>query len=402
MTNRTSPRIFFYASVLVMLFLVPSACSPGETTVVKQPVNPVIENQLPPRPDGLIGDTAGVLSASDIQSLQQHAEEAGRAANMQIGVSVVPTTNGNDIAEFARNTARAWGVGKFAAGNRSVLIQIAINDRKSRLEVSRHFEGVLTDAQAGQTLDLAKPAFRARNFAEGIHKIIEGVKQKGQQQLTMVSFSGGAMYGFAAPIFLGFGFFTWVLLLLGLFLVGYVIYRVFFAETEAEAAEFSGRRPGYSSLDSGSEFQRVDAGGFAGGYYRNSTPRSEDTTARDEAFDALAIAALAASASPNIATGYDSAPREYVPVEPEQESFGGQPDFGGGGATRSFEVDDTPAPPSSGLLHSVSSYKDDDDNDSGSSGGSSSWGSSSDSNNDSDSSSDSSSDVGSDGGSSDF
>lgn len=352
----------YAAYLIVSAFMVFGLAACADNAPV---VNPAVQSELPPKPAGLIGDTAGVLSVSDIQSLQQHAEAAGREANMQIGVSVVPTTNGRDIAEFALNTARTWGVGKFANGNqygnRSVLIQIAVNDRKSRLEVSRHFEGVLTDGEAGKVLDLAKPDFRAKNYAAGLHKIIDGVKQKGQTQLSMnINPFNGTMLATAAPVFLGFGLLGWFVLLLVLFLIGYVIYRIFFKKDEISEPVSSGSSSGYSNLGGA----RGGYYGTGGGGYVGGTPSSRYETEDDDS-DLTSAAAAAAIAS--AAYEPDSTPVElpsaYEPSSytPEPETFGGQPDFGGGGATRSFdEPDTTPEPSSSGLFQSstpLSSYE---------------------------------------------
>lgn len=408
---KTYARYAAYAFVLLAALLL-VGCEPGANQTdraAQQPVKEEVRPAIPPRPDGLIGDTASVLSSSDIESLQRHAEQAGREANMQIGVAVVGSLGGRSIEKVALYTARDWGVGHKEAASRGVLIMIAPNERKTRLEVSKHFEGVLTDGRAGAVLDLAKTEFRGRQWAAGLHKIIDGVKQKGSQQLTMNSnpFSG-TMLGFAAPFFaLGLG--SGLLLLLLAVGLLYLAYRVFFKSTDEDEDDEIFNDPRAKELLPESYVPDTFGGSpyapyrnVDGGASRrvNSTPiRTPESRVREDDDSDLTSAALVAAA----ASAYEpssepvelpSAGSSFEPT-PVREQFGGGGLFGGGGATRSIEVDDAP----SGLFESSTPLPSStrDDSPSESSGVSSSFDySSNDSGGNDSSSSDSS------GGSSDF
>lgn len=378
-----TPNLWRIGALLLVLAVVVYAfvgCSTGETSSARKPVNEAAVANV--RPDGLISDTAGKLTDGQIKDLQIHAETAGRDANMQIGVAVVGSLNGRTIEEVALNTARDWGVGKFSQNGRSVLIMIAPNERKTRLEVSRHFEGVLTDGQAGQVLDLARPEFRSQQWASGLHKIIDGVKAKGQQNLTMINPLSGTMLGFAAPLFLGLGLAGWFVILLLIFLVGFLLYRFFFGEEETveETPVFEGSPYApYRRVDGGQTSTRVNSSERGG--YIGSTRRDEDGDSGLGTAAAIAVASAAYEPERETVT----LPSTFEPLPASTpESFGGAGDFAGGGATRAIEVEDAPV---SNLFQSSTPL---------SSGGSSSWDS-----NDSDSSSDSSSSSDS-GGSSDF
>lgn len=68
----------------------------------------------------------------------------------QIVVAVVKTTGDQSIENYTIDLARSWGVGQNGKDNGIVLV-IANNDRKVRIEVGRGLEGDLTDLQSGRT-----------------------------------------------------------------------------------------------------------------------------------------------------------------------------------------------------------------------------------------------------------
>jgi uncharacterized protein len=83
-------------------------------------------------------------------------------------VLMVPTTQPEDIAAYANRVASTWKVGRKDVGDGIVLV-VAKNDRRLRIEVARALEGAVTDLQAKRVIDGAiTPQFKQGNFAEGL------------------------------------------------------------------------------------------------------------------------------------------------------------------------------------------------------------------------------------------
>ena len=127
-----------------------------------------------PEPSGLINDFTGRVDQTSLAALRAKAAQLKAEKDLEIGIAVVATTGGLPVEQYANQLARKWGVGSKEA-NRGVLIVVALDDRTSRIEISRHFEGVLTDGQAGSLLRSARPDFKAGQYGAGLIKIVDGI-----------------------------------------------------------------------------------------------------------------------------------------------------------------------------------------------------------------------------------
>ncbi len=127
-----------------------------------------------PEPNGLINDFTGRVDQTSLETLRAKVAQLKAQKDLEIGIAVVATTGGMPVEQYANQLARKWGVGSKEA-NRGVLIVVALDDRTSRIEISRHFEGVLTDGQAGSLLRAARPDFKAGQYGAGLIKIVDGI-----------------------------------------------------------------------------------------------------------------------------------------------------------------------------------------------------------------------------------
>jgi uncharacterized protein len=96
-------------------------------------------------------DAAGVVP-DDVErrvadGLQGYQARSGN----QVAVAVVRTTGKRSLEDYTIDMARAWGVGQKGKDN-GVLLLIAYDDRKVRIEVGRGLEGTLTDLQSGRII----------------------------------------------------------------------------------------------------------------------------------------------------------------------------------------------------------------------------------------------------------
>jgi uncharacterized protein len=92
-----------------------------------------------------------------------------REQQIQFAVVTVDSTNGQEIFDYSLAVARGWGLGSKDTSKPSLLLLVAIKDRKYFTQVSRHLEGDLPDGLVGQIQrEQLVPAFRAREYGRGL------------------------------------------------------------------------------------------------------------------------------------------------------------------------------------------------------------------------------------------
>ena len=116
-----------------------------------------------PTHDIYVADYAAMISDADKNQML----ELGRELDQKIAVVTLDTLDGADIDEYANGLFRAWGIGDRKKNN-GVLLLIAKEDHKFRIEVGYGLEGAITDGYAGSILDSMKEQFRAENYSSAI------------------------------------------------------------------------------------------------------------------------------------------------------------------------------------------------------------------------------------------
>ena len=113
-------------------------------------------------------DTTGTLDAVQVKGLDDKLAAFEREKGTQIAFLIVPTTQPEDIASYANRVANAWKIGRKAIGD-GVLLVVAKNDRKVRIEVAKTLEGAIPDLAASQIIDESiTPNFRKDDYAGGL------------------------------------------------------------------------------------------------------------------------------------------------------------------------------------------------------------------------------------------
>ena len=128
-----------------------------------------------PNPPVLVTDLAGVLSPEQKQALENKLVALDDASSNQIAVVILPTLEGNPIEEYANKLFRTWGIGNKKSRN-GVLLLIAIQDKKIKIETGYGLEGALPDITCNSIIDNdIKPAFRQQAYYEGIDKATDDI-----------------------------------------------------------------------------------------------------------------------------------------------------------------------------------------------------------------------------------
>lgn len=114
-------------------------------------------------------DQTGTLDATQIAALEAKLAAFERDKGAQVVIFMVATTQPEDIASFANRVGNTWKVGRKGVGDGLLLI-VAKNDRKVRIEVAKSLEGAIPDLAAKQIIDSAiTPNFKSGNFAAGLN-----------------------------------------------------------------------------------------------------------------------------------------------------------------------------------------------------------------------------------------
>jgi uncharacterized protein len=126
-------------------------------------------------------DQAQALKADERQALEDRLAGYEQAHGTQIVVLMVPSTNGEPIEDFANRVGSTWKIGRKGVGD-GLLILLAVNDKRSRIEVARALEGAVPDLAAKRILrETMGPRFAKGDFAGGLNagldqitKLLEG------------------------------------------------------------------------------------------------------------------------------------------------------------------------------------------------------------------------------------
>jgi uncharacterized protein len=120
----------------------------------------------------------------------------------QIVLLLVASTQPEDIAAYAQRVADAWKIGRREVGD-GVLVVVAKNDRRVRIEVAKALEGAIPDLAARQIIDNAvRPAFRADDYAGGLNAAVDALVARIEGEALPAPAAGGGREGdvFGLPL----------------------------------------------------------------------------------------------------------------------------------------------------------------------------------------------------------
>jgi uncharacterized protein len=125
---------------------------------------------------GRVTDQAGLLTASDKTDIESELASLEQTSTDQLAVVTLKSLEGYTIEDYGIGLARKWGIGQKGKDN-GVLLIIAPNDRKVRIEVGRRLEPMMTDTMSALIIENAiLPKFRRGDFAGGIKDGVRDIK----------------------------------------------------------------------------------------------------------------------------------------------------------------------------------------------------------------------------------
>lgn len=143
--------------ILLIILLFSTYCCVQAQKVIPQP--------NPPR---LVVDNANILSPDEQNALERKLVALDDSTSNQIVVITVPTLNDQPIEDVAVSTFRSWGIGNKKTNN-GVLILVAVNDRKVKIEVGYGLEGAIPDVTCKDIIDnFISPNFKQAQYFKGL------------------------------------------------------------------------------------------------------------------------------------------------------------------------------------------------------------------------------------------
>ena len=117
---------------------------------------------------GRVTDAAGVLPADVVQSLTAKLQALETTTGTQLVVATVPSLQDYPIDDYGYQLGRAWGIGQKGKNN-GVILLIAPNDRKVRVEIGFGLEERLTDGLSALVISREiLPRFKAGDLPGGV------------------------------------------------------------------------------------------------------------------------------------------------------------------------------------------------------------------------------------------
>lgn len=113
-------------------------------------------------------DNTGTLDSAQRDALEAKLAAFEQSRGAQVVMLLVPTTQPEDIAAYAQRVGDTWKIGRKGIGD-GLLLVVAKNDRKVRIETTKALEGAIPDLAARQVIDTAiTPRFKQGDFAGGL------------------------------------------------------------------------------------------------------------------------------------------------------------------------------------------------------------------------------------------
>jgi uncharacterized protein len=124
---------------------------------------------------GRIVDQANVIPAATRDAIGPKLADLEAKSGIQLVVATVASLGGEEIEPYANELFRAWKLGEKTKNN-GVLLLVAPNQRKVRIEVGYGLEGTLTDALSKVIIvNAIAPRFKAGDFGDGVSRGVDDI-----------------------------------------------------------------------------------------------------------------------------------------------------------------------------------------------------------------------------------
>ncbi len=191
---------------------------------------------------GHVNDFANILDQQTREKLELWLTNFENMTGAQIAVVTVTSLEGRPIEEYANELYRAWGVGAKTGEHKDkgALLLVAVQDRKTRLEVGYGLEGDLPDGLAGEIIRRMRPGLQQGRYSEamttGARTLLDTLAEKWNVNIAGIE---DRRYAYRAPARVPLGGGGMGLLCL---LIGIVIFFLLISALSRAGRRGNGRR----------------------------------------------------------------------------------------------------------------------------------------------------------------
>jgi uncharacterized protein len=212
-----------------------------------------------PELTGRVVDDANLLTYPEEVAITADLKALEDKSSDQVVVVTLPSLQGYTIEDFGYQLGRHWGIGTERFHN-GVILLVAPNERKVRIEVGRGLEGTLTDALSKIIIENAMlPRFREGDFADGIKDGVRDIILVLMGDAAEVEQRGKARRDADSPAL------DWIIVIVFLVIWLWIAYSIWRSARQAARA---GRGPGGTILVPGPTWDgggRSSSGGWSSG-----------------------------------------------------------------------------------------------------------------------------------------
>lgn len=140
-------------------------------------LNAQIEKVIPPKPSSYyaVVDNTNTITSEQKEALNKKLTHYKDSTSNEIAVVLIPTLNDYPIEDVALGIIRNWGVGG-KEHNNGVVLLIAKDDKKVRIETGYGLEGAIPDVIAKRIIDNEiSPNFKEGNFYRGLDEATDAI-----------------------------------------------------------------------------------------------------------------------------------------------------------------------------------------------------------------------------------
>lgn len=164
-----------------------------------------------PPPTGFVNDFAAVLTSDQKQALEANLSSFEKQTGSEISVAIIKTLNGEDVNDYAVRLFEQWKIGKKGQDN-GLLLLIAMDERKVKIEIGYGLEPKLTDSQAGEIIrNTITPEFKKGNYYQGINAGIVAIEDRITQEPSNQKANSNLLNS-VIGLAIGLGIFGWLFL----------------------------------------------------------------------------------------------------------------------------------------------------------------------------------------------
>jgi len=142
-----------------------------------------------------VNDYAGVLQSGNKTQTEDLITNLEKNTNCEVAVAIINSLEGISIEEYAVKLFEKWGVGKKKEDN-GVLLLVAIEDRKLRIEVGYGLEGTITDLEAANIINnIIVPKFKENDYGTGVYDGVVAIANQiyAEKGMALLPYADGSI-----------------------------------------------------------------------------------------------------------------------------------------------------------------------------------------------------------------